>query len=49
MQEKIKQKAIDLLNLDELDSFRDFHYREDLMYAFTLGYKLAKDEENGNK
>lgn len=44
-EENIREKAIKLLNLNESDSFRDFHYNEELMYAFTLGYKLGKNDQ----
>jgi hypothetical protein len=41
-QETLEEVAERLLNLNELDSFRDYHYKQDLYNAFIIGIKYQQ-------
>jgi hypothetical protein len=42
-QETLEEVAERLLNLNELDSFRDYHYKQDLYNAFIIGIKYQQE------
>ena len=45
--ETLEEVAERLLNFNELDSFRDYHYKQDLYNAFIVGIKyLQKNTYN---
>jgi hypothetical protein len=41
--ETLEEAAERLLNLNELDSFRDYHYKQDLYNAFIIGIKYQQE------
>jgi hypothetical protein len=41
-QETLEEVAERLLNLNELDSFRDYHYKQELYNAFIVGIKYQQ-------
>ena len=41
--ETLKEVAERLLNLNELDSFRDYHYKQELYNAFIVGIKHQQE------
>ena len=45
-EETIEEAGERLLNLNELDSFRDYHYIQELQSAFNQGVKWHKDNSN---
>jgi hypothetical protein len=42
-QETLEEVAERLLNLNELDSFRDYHYKQELYNAFIVGIKYQQE------
>jgi hypothetical protein len=44
--ETLEEVAERLLNLNELDSFRDYHYKQELQNAFKFGTKWQQEQDN---
>jgi len=43
-QETLEEAAERLLNFNELDSFRDFHYKQELYNTFIIGIKYQQEQ-----
>jgi len=43
VKETLEEVAERLLNLNELDNFRDYHYKQDLYNAFMIGIKYQQE------